>query len=98
MKKLFLIIPYFIVSEATAQEIVNYEPESAAPLDKMNIIKTNVTGYAFRNINLSYERSINRWFAVNVGFGTVAEGKVPFMNAFLSDEDEKRANYNKKGW
>lgn len=46
MKKLFLIIPYFIVSEATAQEIVNYEPASVAPLDKMNIIKTNVTGYA----------------------------------------------------
>jgi len=83
MKKLFLIIPYFIISEATAQEIINYEPATAAPEDKMNIIKTNVTGYAFRNINLSYERSINRWFAVNVGFGTVAEGKVPFMNAFF---------------
>ncbi|MBD3903441.1 DUF3575 domain-containing protein [Chryseobacterium sp. Ch-15] len=90
MKKLLLIIPYFIISEATAQEIVNYEPASAAPLDKMNIIKTNVTGYAFRNINLSYERSINRWFAINVGFGTVAEGKVPFMNAFLDDSDEKK--------
>lgn len=89
MKKLLLIIPYFIISEAMAQEIVNYEPASTAPEDKMNIIKTNVTGYAFRNINLSYERSINRWFAVNIGFGTVTEGKVPFMNAFLSDEDEK---------
>ena len=88
MKKLLFIIPYFILSEATAQEIVNDKP-SMVPEDKMNIIKTNITGYAFRNINLSYERSINRWFAVNVGFGTVVEGKVPFMNAFLSDEDEK---------
>ncbi len=89
MKKLLFIIPYFVISEATAQEIVNYESAPAVPEDKMNIIKTNITGYAFRNINLSYERSINRWFAVNVGFGTVTEGKVPFMNAFLSDEDEK---------
>ena len=28
--------------------------------EKMNIIKTNVTGYAFRNVNLSYERAIKK--------------------------------------
>lgn len=88
MKNLFILIPCFLFSGIDAQEITTSEV-SSVPEDKMNIIKTNITGYAFRNINLSYERSINRWFAINVGFGTVAEGKVPFMNAFLSEEDEK---------
>lgn len=89
MKKLLLLASCFLLSEVYAQEN-SLNSEQIIPSEKMNIIKTNITGYAFRNINLSYERSINRWFAVNVGFGTVAEGKVPFMNAFLSDEDEKR--------
>lgn len=89
MKKLFLLVPCFLFSKINAQETISNSETSFTPEDKMNIIKTNVTGYAFRNINLSYERSINRWFAINVGFGTVAEGKVPFMNAFLSEEDEK---------
>lgn len=88
MKKLFLLASCFLLSEVYAQEN-SLNSEQILPSEKMNIIKTNITGYAFRNINLSYERSINRWFAVNVGFGTVAEGKVPFMNAFLSEEDEK---------
>ncbi|MBW7675872.1 DUF3575 domain-containing protein [Chryseobacterium chendengshani] len=88
MKKLLILVPCFLISGFSAQQIINPEVNTV-PEDKMNIIKTNITGYAFRNINLSYERSINRWFAINVGFGTVAEGKVPFMNAFLSDEDEK---------
>lgn len=84
MKKYLIIILCFLLSKVEAQESV---PVSS---DKMNIIKTNVTGYVFRNINLSYERSINQWFSINVGFGTMPEGKVPFINSFLNDEDEKR--------
>lgn len=84
MKKYLILIPCFLVSQTNAQEISSDSPE------KMNIIKTNVTAYVFRNINLSYERSINRWFSVNVGFGTMPEGKVPFLNSFLSDEDEQK--------
>jgi len=83
MKKYLLIIPYFFLIQTYAQEI---NPE---PREKMNIIKTNVTGYIVRNINLSYERSINRWFSLNVGFGTMAEGKVPFIEVFLDDEQEQ---------
>lgn len=84
MKKSLLIILSLFSFEAAAQESGTASPE------KMNIVKTNVTGYVFRNINLSYERAINQWFSVNIGFGTMTEGKVPFINAFLSDEDEDR--------
>lgn len=89
MKKIVSLFSCFLISEINAQEMISTSEPTFIPVEKMNIIKTNITGYAFRNINLSYERSINRWFAINVGFGTVAEGKVPFMNAFLSEEDEK---------
>lgn len=84
MKKYFIIILPLLLSKVCAQEVTPVSPE------KMNIIKTNVTGYVFRNINLSYERAFNQWFSVNIGFGTMPEGKVTFMNAFLSDKDEKR--------
>jgi hypothetical protein len=70
---------------------INAQEESgAASSEKMNIVKTNVTAYAFRNINLSYERAFNKWFSVNMGFGAMPEGKVPFINSFLNDEDEKK--------
>ncbi|UEQ74522.1 DUF3575 domain-containing protein [Chryseobacterium arthrosphaerae] len=84
MKKAVLLLPCVLFAAAQAQETENN------PAEKTNIIKTNVTAYAFRNINLSYERAINQWFSVNIGFGTMPEGKVPFINAFLKDEDEKR--------
>lgn len=84
MKKASLLFLSILFSKAEAQESQNIRT------DKMNIIKTNVTAYTFRNINLSYERVINQWFSLNIGFGTMPEGKVPFINAFLKDEDEKR--------
>lgn len=84
MKKLLLIIFCFMLMTLQAQEM------PAPPSEKMNIVKTNVTAYAFRNINLTYERAINRWFSLNMGFGTMPEGKVPFINSFLSDNDEKK--------
>lgn len=84
MKKFLLIIPCCMLTTVNAQKA------PAPPSEKMNIIKTNVTAYAFRNINLTYERVINRWFSVSMGFGAMPEGKVPFINSFLNDEDEKR--------
>ncbi|WPO82261.1 DUF3575 domain-containing protein [Chryseobacterium sp. JJR-5R] len=84
MKKYFILIPCFIFSAFNAQETAD------PPSEKMNIIKTNVTAYAFRNINLSYERAFTEWFSLNMGFGAMPEGKVPFINSFLNDEDERR--------
>lgn len=65
------------------------QKELDSSMIKKNIIKTNVTAYVFRNFNLSYERSINKWFSVNIGFGIVPEGKVPFLKSFLNEEDRK---------
>lgn len=86
MKKLSLIA--FALCAFSGLKAQEEEAMPVAP--KMNIIKTNVTGYIFRNINLSYERSINRWFSMNIGFGIMPEGKIPFKNSILNDDDEER--------
>lgn len=60
--------------------------------EKKNIVKSNVTAYAFRNINLTYERSFSKMFSANVAFSAIPDGEVPFLKSFLSDED-----YNELG-
>ncbi len=54
-----------------------------------NTIKTNVAGYVFRNFNLSYERAINKTFAINVGFGTMPKGSVPMLKSFIGDDADQ---------
>ncbi len=54
-----------------------------------NTFKTNLGGYFFRNVNLSYERSINKTFAVNVSFGTVPKGDVPMMKKFIGEDADQ---------
>ncbi|CAA7197123.1 DUF3575 domain-containing protein [Chryseobacterium potabilaquae] len=85
MKKHFILLLCYLFCTVNAQES-NFN----SSLEKPNIIKTNITGYIARNINLSYERSINQWLSINMGFGLIPQGKVPFINAFLNNEDEKR--------
>ena len=55
--------------------------------DKMNIVKTNVTAYAFRNVNLTYERIINQKFSVAIGFGSMGKGSVPFSKSYIKDTE-----------
>lgn len=56
------------------------------PVEKMNIVKTNVTGYV-RNVNLTYERVLNQRFSVSVGFGTVAKGGIRFSSSFIDSTE-----------
>ena len=72
MKTLFTISAILFASAANAQE--------------KNIIKTNVTAYAFRNLNLNYERSINKTFSVSLGFSTITNGDVPIVKKYFEDQ------------
>ena len=82
MKKNLFIFALFIVGMYNSQDFS----------DKKNIVKTNVTGYAFRNVNLSYERAIKKWLSINVGFGTMPDGNVPFLNSFVKDGETEFSN------
>jgi hypothetical protein len=59
--------------------------------DKKNIVKTNLTGYIFRNYNLTYERSLTSWLSIGVSYGKIPEGEVPLLNQFLKEGD---SDYN----
>ncbi|MCP2037741.1 DUF3575 domain-containing protein [Chryseobacterium sp. HSC-36S06] len=55
--------------------------------EKLNIVKTNVTAYAFRNVNLTYERILSKKFSIAAGYGTVSKGKIPFSSSILKDTE-----------
>ncbi|MGZ9734931.1 DUF3575 domain-containing protein [Flavobacterium sp. GNP002] len=66
---------------------------SQSPIDKKNIVKTNLTAYIFRNYNLTYERSLTSWLSIAVSYGKIPEGEVPLLNKFLK-EDDSDYNFN----
>lgn len=61
--------------------------QSQSSDDKKNIIKTNLTAYAFRNYNLTYERALTSWFSIAVSYGKIPEGEIPFSKQFLEGDD-----------
>lgn len=54
-----------------------------------NTLKTNVTAYAFKNINLTYERSLSKNMSVSLGLSMMPKGDVPFFNSILKEQDRK---------
>ena len=92
MKILVITAAILFANIVNAQEKISEPSIEESPTEQnvqKNIIKTNVTAYIFRNYNIAYERSIKKWFSINVSYGGVPKGKVPFINSFLSDEDQK---------
>lgn len=53
----------------------------------MNIIKTNVTGFLFKNFQLNYERVISKRFSVSASYGMIPEGNLPFTSLLPTDTD-----------
>ena len=52
-----------------------------------NMIKTNITAYAFKNINLSYERVISKRFSLSATYAVMPTGKIPYVETFLDGDD-----------
>lgn len=75
----------FYAQEEVSTEIAAPEFESVGK----NTIKTNLTAYAFRNFNVTYERSFNKRFTLSASLGMMPSGSIPFMNAFVKEKDRK---------
>ncbi|MBV7439924.1 DUF3575 domain-containing protein [Weeksellaceae bacterium TAE3-ERU29] len=80
MKKLILLAGLCLATGLSAQ--VQVEEPVTFQETKLNIVKTNVLAYAFRNLNVSYERVINQWFSISGGINYVPKGKIPFIEEF----------------
>lgn len=61
---------------------------SQSPVDKKNIVKTNLAGYLFRNYNLTYERSLTRWLSLGVSYGNIPKGNIPFSDNIINQDDD----------
>lgn len=64
---------------------------------KKNIIKTNVTGFAFKNFQLNYERVFNKTVSLSVSYGIVPEGKLPYASLLPSNTDASFKNMHLGG-
>ena len=58
----------------------------AQEVERNNIIKSNVAGYALRNYNLTYERVLTKKFSLSAGFGIIGNGKIPFSSKLGLDD------------
>ncbi|MDY3521565.1 DUF3575 domain-containing protein [Riemerella anatipestifer] len=85
MKKLFMLST-LVASSVMFSQGNMVKTEETPTIEKMNILKTNVTGLLFRNFNITYERPINKWFSVTGGLNLVPKGSVPYARQFNLDE------------
>lgn len=67
--------------------IGNVDAQGFSSDDKKNIVKTNLTAYAFKNYNISYERAILKWLSINVSYGKMPKGSPPFQKLYLPEEN-----------
>ena len=99
MKKFILLVGLCLSTGLSAQTQI--EEPIAFQETELNIIKTNVLAYAFRNLNMSYERVINQWFSISGGVNYMPKGKIPFVKEFdFSNNDVeniKNANVSNIG-
>lgn len=82
MKKLFL-------ATFTLLNVIVFAQDSNSG---KNIIKTNVTAFAFKNFQLNYERIFTKTFSLSVSYGIIPEGKVPFSSSLSKNNDVNLEN------
>lgn len=53
-----------------------------------NIVKTNVTGFLFKNFQLNYERVISKTISVSASYGIIPQSKLPYTSLLPNNTDE----------
>lgn len=61
------------------------ELESAQ--EKKNLVKMNLTSIVFRNYQFVYERLFTKRFSVQVSYGFIPAGQIPFVDEVIKDEN-----------
>jgi len=55
--------------------------------EKMNLVKMNLTSVVFRNYQFAYERLFTKRFSVQVSYGFIPAGQIPFVDEIIKDEN-----------
>ncbi len=92
IKKIF--ISCFILTFLSAISLQSFAQEKKTTASK-NLIKTNLTGIAFKNYSLQYERIINRKFSVALQYRIMPSSSIPLQKLILKhvgddDPDTKK--------
>ena len=78
MKKQLLVSLFLLSLSMNAQE---------EQTQRNNIIKTNVTAFAFKNFQINYERVFTKTFSLSLSYGIIPEGKVPYASSWSNDSN-----------
>lgn len=62
-------------------------PAFAQTIERPNLVKTNITAFAFRNFGLHYERILDKRFSVGIIGSTLAKGSIPYASTFNINGD-----------
>lgn len=82
--KFYPLLAFCCIGTLSAQEMPGERMTTRptpAELGK-SIVKTNVTAYLFRNINLSYEYVISRRVSLQASYSFIPEGSIPYAKSF----------------
>ncbi|MFC6267986.1 DUF3575 domain-containing protein [Frigoriflavimonas asaccharolytica] len=90
MRKLLLLFIFSFTMLMQAQE-------TSDSGNGKNIVKVNVTGFIFKNFQGTYERVLSKRISVNVGYGVVPEGNLPYTSFLPDDTDRDFKNIRLSG-
>lgn len=86
MNKCCSILALLFISQFSAQnaELSQAPPYRSVYGEPMNIVKTNLSAYLFRNINLSYERIFTQRFSLVATYSFMPAGPIPYVKTVTS--------------
>ncbi|KFC24540.1 DUF3575 domain-containing protein [Chryseobacterium sp. FH1] len=80
MNKILIGLSLFCSLFANSQEIETTQ-------EKKNLVKMNLTSVVFRNYQFAYERLFTKRFSVQVSYGFIPAGQIPFVDEVIKDEN-----------
>ena len=84
MKKLLFILALICSLQVHAQKLIGGN----------NIIKGNLTSFALKNYQLTYERSLNRFMSLSASYRYMPKGGLPLQSTVKKYIDNSDINYD----
>jgi hypothetical protein len=84
MKKLFFILALLVTLQVHAQKLIGGK----------NIIKGNLTSFALKNYQVSYERSLNHFMSVSASYRYMPKGSLPLQSIAEKYIDNSAINFD----
>ena len=84
MKKICLFLALLVTLQVHAQKLIGGN----------NIIKGNLTSFALKNYQLTYERSLNHFMSVSASYRYMPKGSLPIKSIVEKYIDNSAINYD----